>query len=247
MRRCCVTLLFLAFFLSQITAAEPDAPRRWRGVFEPRQEALIAAEVSMRVMAMPVKPGQSCRRGDILFVFDETVPRASLAAAEARVAAARLTRDGVRNLFEKNQSTPAELARADSELARAELEYASAERDLASCRVAAPFDGKVVEARVDEHEWANRGSPLLLLVDDAVLKARFFLPEERFAAIGEGEAVRVHVPALGQSFPGVVSRVGVVFDPASRSFDVWADVDNAGDLLRAGMTAEVEWPLGGGQ
>jgi membrane fusion protein (multidrug efflux system) len=134
-----------------------------------------------------------------------------------------------------------ELARAASELGRARLDAVTARRDLDACRVPAPFAGRIVEHRVREYEWAGKGAPLLLLVDDSVLIVRFFLPEEYFPRIRVGDPVTAVASATGFSVPGAVTRIGVVFDPASRTFDVWAEVDNAEGLLRAGMTAEVLW------
>lgn len=225
-----------------LPAAEPEA-RQWRGVFEPREEAVIPAEISMRVARMPKQPGDRCVEGDVLVEFDSSIPEAAIASVEAKLRAAELNQTGMKNLFERNQATPVELARAESEVAQARLELATAKREAEACRVVAPFAGKMVERKVREHEWANKGSPLLVLVDDAVLRVRFFLPEESFSRIRIGDSVRVWVPAASRSVRGDVSRLGVVFDPVSRTFDVWADVPNVDDSLRAGMTAEVEWPV----
>lgn len=229
---------------SPAMAGEADrGARGWRGVFEPRAEAIIPAEVSMRVMAMPRKPGDACREGDVLVLFDSAIPDAAVAAAAARLKAVELNQAGTASLFAKNQATAVEVARTEGETARARLELATAKREAEACRVVAPFGGKIVERRVREFEWANRGAPLLLLVDDSLLRVRFFLPEAQFSGIAVGDRVRVSVPAVSREVWGTVSRLGVVFDPVSRTFDVWADVPNDDDVLRAGMTAEVEWPV----
>lgn len=228
-------MLVAAMLLKFSHAAE------WRGVFEPRAQAMLPAEVAMPVASLPKKPGELCRAGDVLVEFDSTVARAALEAAESRVDAAALNYEGQENLFSRGQATEVELARAASELGRARLDAVAARRDLDACRVAAPFAGRIVEHRVREFEWAGKGAPLLLLVDDSVLAVRFFLPEGNFPYIAIGDAVSVTPPATGRAVSGAVSRIGAVFDPASRTFDVWAEVDNAGGELRAGMTAEVSW------
>lgn len=245
--RIAVFLLAAALHTFVCAAEDDDGFRGWRGVLEPRAEAVIPSEISMRVVSMPKEPGDSCRAGDLLVEFDATLPEAAVEAVKARMRAVEVNLAGMRSLFDKNQVTAVELAKAESEIAQVRLELAGAEREVRACRVYAPFSGKIVNRKVREHEWANKGAPLLLLVDDAVLRVRFFLPEDSFSAIGVGDAVRVAVPAASKTVPGVVSRLGVVFDPVSRTFDVWADIDNADDLLRAGMTAEVEWPASGGE
>ena len=240
-------LLALAFSApSWCAAGEAEkAGSRWRGVFEPRAEAVIPAEISMRVLSMPKSPGDVCREGDLLVEFDSSIPEAAVAAVQAKLKAAEFNHNSMKSLYEKGQTTGVELARSEGEMAQALLELATAQRETRACRVLAPFGGKIVERKVREHEWASRGAPLLLLVDDAVLKARFFLPEDNFSRIKIGDKVRIWVPAASREVVGDVSRLGVVFDPVSRTFDVWADVPNVDDALRAGMTAEVEWPVGG--
>ncbi len=249
MRMTTIAALFLVL-LAMPPATGADAPlppsrQAWRGVFEPRAEAVIPSEVAMTVMAMPKKAGDRCQEGDVLVVFDPSLPDAAVAAMEARLDAETKNRDGIRNLYERNQAAVMELARAESELAKAQLELALARREAASCRVLAPFSGKIVEEKVREFEWADKGAPLLLLVDDSLLRVRFFLPEAFYSRIETGDEVAIAVPAVSGTVTGTVSRLGVVFDPVSQTFDVWADVDNAGDSLRAGMTAEVTWTPGG--
>lgn len=225
-----------------LSAASPlSAGEVWRGVFEPRAQAVLPSEVAMPVASLPKKPGDLCRAGDVLVEFDAAVAQAALEAAEMRLDAAELNYNGQQSLFERGQTSEVELARAASELARARLDAVTARRELSYCRVAAPFDGRIVDHRVREHEWAGKGAALLLLIDDSVLTVRFFLPEENFRNIALGDGVRVRAPASGRTFGGVVSRLGAAFDPASRTFDVWAEVDNKEGLLRAGMTAEVRW------
>lgn len=240
-----LALLLLTAPGSAMAEEGPGDSPRWRGVFEPRAEAVIPAEISMRVVSMPKQPGDLCREGDVLVEFDSSIPDAAVAAVEARLKAVEFNYNSMKSLFEKGQSTAVELARAESEIAQVQLDLATARRESRSCRVLAPFSGKMVERKVREHEWANRGAPLLLLVDDAVLKVRFFLPEDNFSRIKTGDRVSIWVPAASREVKGEVSRLGVVFDPVSRTFDVWADVPNVDDSLRAGMTAEVGWPVGG--
>ncbi len=248
-KRFLVALIAATAFSAALRAAEAEA---WRGVFEPRAQAVLPSEVAMPVAALPKKPGETCAAGDVLVEFDDTLARAALESAETRLDAAELNYEGQDHLFRRNQTSEVELARAAAELGRARLDVVTAQRELDACRVLAPFAGRIVDHRVREHEWAGKGAALLLLVDDSVLAARFFLPEDQFPRIAPGDAVRVAVPAEGGDAPGIVTRIGAVFEPASRTFDVWAEVDKAEGRLRGGMTGEVLWqpenvPEGGGE
>ena len=239
-----LALLCVVAFSPSAMGRDEVSPQRfpWRGVFEPRAEAVIPSEMAGTVVAMPKKPGERCAAGDVIVEFDSSLANAAVVAMQARVDAEKENSQGIQNLYDRNQATGMELSRAKSELARAEFELATGRHEARVCVVRAPFEGRIVEVKVREHEWAGKGAPLLLLVDDSLLRVRFFLPEDSFSRIAVGDPVRVWVPAASREVEGTVARLGVVFDPVSRTFDVWADVDNADDVLRAGMTAEVAWP-----
>jgi RND family efflux transporter MFP subunit len=222
--------------------ARDTTSRAWRGVLEAREQAVIPSEVSMPVARLAKRPGESCDEGEALVEFDRSIALAALKAAEAKYKANEFNLAAIRNLHQRNQSTAVELSRAETEFAQAELDLAGARRNLGICRIAAPFSGRIADVKVREHEWADRGAPLLTLVDDRVVRARFFLPETHFSNIKLGDRVMVFVPAAGRGAPGEVSRLGVVFDPVSKTFDVWADVANPDDAFRVGMTAEIAWP-----
>lgn len=241
MKAVAVVALFLAFACHAGEGRPAQSRQPWRGVFEPRAKAVIPSEIAMTIKAMPKKAGERCREGDLLVEFDSSLPDAAVEAVRSRVEAEQKNHDGIRSLYERNQATIMELARAESDLAKAKLELATTLREVQSCRVHAPFSGKIVEEMLREFEWASKGAALLLLVDDSLLRVRFFLPEEHYSRIKPGDKVAIAVPAASREVTGTVSRLGVVFDPVSRTFDVWADVDNADDTLRVGMTAEVLW------
>ena len=84
----------------------------------------------------------------------------------------------------------------------------------------------------------------MAVVDDSRLLAKFLLPETDFGKIRIGDAVTLDIPILGVVRPGAVTHVSAVLDPASRTFEAWAGVDNADGLLRAGMIASLVEPNG---
>jgi multidrug resistance efflux pump len=121
----------------------------------------------------------------------------------------------------------------DIAAARAQL----AEQTLSACRVPAPYAGRVAHVMIHPHERVEPGTPLLKIVDDTVLRAKCLLPSEWFAAIAIGDAVTLRVKETNTEVRGQVSHVAAVLDPASRTFELFATVDNAAGTLRAGMNA----------
>jgi len=120
-------------------------------------------------------------------------------------------------------------------LARARLELAR--HELAGCTVCAPYDGHIARVLVHEHERVERGAPLIEVVDDRVLLAKFLVPSALFRCVEKGRELRLTVNETGGTAAAKVSHIAAVLDPASVTFEVHAEIDNATGELRAGMNA----------
>lgn len=128
--------------------------------------------------------------------------------------------------------------------ARRELALAQGHRDLAgdeldACTIRAPYAGRMARVLVNEHEYVQRGTPLVEVVDDTVLRAKFLLPSELFQSVRMGQELRLTVTETPQTVVVKVTHIAAVLDPASVTFEVYAEVDNADGSLRAGMNGMV--------
>lgn len=235
-----VPCLALMLFAAGLCCASDLEGRQ--GALEPRFRATIASELAMPIEKVWFRAGESFKRGETLVTFNADAARAALLAAETMARAAAASLDGIRLLVRNNQSTALELATAEGDFAAAGARLVAARRELAATTITAPFDGRVAETHLNDHEWAGRGSPIITIVDDTVLQARFLLPETEFPNVREGGRLRVRVPAVAAEDQAEVERTGAVFDAASRTFDVWALMDNRDGKYRAGMTVIVDWP-----
>ncbi|MCD8351859.1 MAG: efflux RND transporter periplasmic adaptor subunit [Planctomycetaceae bacterium] len=213
------------------------------GVLEPLARVVFSAEYAMPIQEVVHKAGQAFSRGDVMVRFDSSLAQANFQAALAAERAAGAALDGIESLAESIQVMPVEVESARRELAAAKAKRVSAERELAACVLTAPFAGRVAERHLNSFEWANRGAPIFTAVDDTVLSVRFILPEAAFSSVSVGDPLTLCIPSLSLDVEARISRTGAVFDAASRTFDVWAEFDNADGVCRAGMTAEVTFPL----
>jgi membrane fusion protein, multidrug efflux system len=75
------------------------------------------------------------------------------------------------------------------------------------------------------------------------VKLAFDVPERDVLSVAPGQAVQaVFDPLPGQVVTGAVRFVAEAADPRSNTFNVEAEVDNAGGRLRPGMIARVTLP-----
>jgi len=132
------------------------------------------------------------------------------------------------------------LARFDLDLARNEI--AAAELRLSQHQLRAPFKGKVVLVRGRVGEWVEIGAPVLRLVATDRLRAEGFLAAESATADMVGKPVRFLVGAgtNPKQVTGVLRFISPEMDPVTRQVRVWAELPEAGGVLRSGQQGSLE-------
>ncbi|MFM8602903.1 MAG: efflux RND transporter periplasmic adaptor subunit, partial [Gemmatimonadota bacterium] len=112
--------------------------------------------------------------------------------------------------------------------------------------IRAPIDGVVTGRTAQPGQVVLVGQPLLTIAREGRLGVLLHLPEEAVASLANGVEVRLSVPAYpDRTFTARVHRIAPVVDSLSRSIQVWAAIDGAGQsLLRAEMTSDAQL-LGG--
>src|SRR5712692_3765015 len=113
--------------------------------------------------------------------------------------------------------------------------------------IKAPFEGVITERDVHPGALVGPGSgssPILKLQQISRLRLVVAVPEALVGAIVRGARVPFKVPAFrGETFYGVLSRIGCELEEKTRTMAVELDVRNPGLRLGPGMYPEVLWPM----
>lgn len=140
-----------------------------------------------------------------------------------------------------------EIERAEHELKLAALNVQVAEAKVEAAQleirrrqIVAPIDAMMVEVHTTAGEWVEPGQKLLRLVSTQRLKAEGFVTAAEAARGLAGRNVVVSLDEMGAKVPGKVVFISPEIDPINKQVRVWAEVDNAGGLLRPGQTVEME-------
>ncbi len=128
-------------------------------------------------------------------------------------------------------------------VSRAGRQQVSAMADYS--RITAPFNGIVTSRYADtgsliQAGTSNAGSaPVVKIAEIDILRLRLPVPESLAAFVHTGDTASVHVQALGETFPGKITRSAGELDPSTRTMQVEIDVPNASGKLSPGMYANV--------
>ncbi len=156
------------------------------GTLLSNESVTVSAEIAGRLEEIHFVEGQPVKKGAPLFTLDDSVYRAQLADAEAKLKLAEQTYKRTSQLFSSKYATAQSADEAVSNLAvtKAAVELASVQ--LEKTRIVAPFSGIVGLRQVSVGEYITAGKALVNLEAIDPVKADFRVPEKFLPAIKVG-------------------------------------------------------------
>lgn len=243
-----------------VEKAQSEDEMRLTGTVTSERTASLSPRVSGLVKRVRVDAGDRVAAGKALVDLDSTLARLALDRTAAAVGEARAQLSEqqrlyaeARQMFERGlvPETRMHAAEAERRVAAARVERLAAEQKeqreiVRRHTLVAPFSGVVSSRRTDPGEWVETGTAVLELVDMQRLRIDVQVPQERYARISVGSAVKVELDAIvGSPLDGkVVARVPVN-DPGARTFLVRVTVNEGSKVMTPGMSAQVVFPLAG--
>jgi membrane fusion protein, multidrug efflux system len=111
-----------------------------------------------------------------------------------------------------------------------------AERKLNSCKITAPFSGRVEEIIINEHEYIRNGEPLVTIIDDNRLLALMHLPANLKSKMNIGQKLSFKISKNNKIYTGEISEIAARINHRSRTFEIKLVLDNSKSELTAGMS-----------
>lgn len=215
---------------------DDGSPLSVRGIVKAEAEAMISSELVAKVKSLPFKDGQKFKEGDAILQFDCRRYLADLRAAEAEVETARV-KVKTNTALKRHNAVGAE----ELEISNAKLNQAVATKEALlvktdQCTIHAPFHGRVVERKIHEHEMPEAGSPLLKIVKDGSLELELIVPSNWLVWLRRDQEFSFNIDEIGSELTARILRIGAVVDPISKTAMVSAQLINASQDVRPGMS-----------
>ncbi|RDS89045.1 efflux RND transporter periplasmic adaptor subunit [Pseudomonas fluorescens] len=206
-----------------------------RGVLRARDQAMLASELSGRIVDLPFSEGESFKKGDTLARFDCSAYQAQLNAASAASRGAGEELAHNKQLAALNSVGRFEVARAEAKLTETQAQSQVYQVQVKRCSVLAPYDGQVVQRKVQRYESVSAGAPLLEIVDNRSLEIHLLVPSRWMGKLKPGQTFSFTPDETGQAFSATVKRLGARIDEGSQTLLLVASMPKAEGLL-AGMS-----------
>lgn len=260
-RLLCPVLAGLALALPG--AAQEAAPI-YDCIVEPAQRLELGSPVAGILDRVLVERGAAVRAGDILAELHSEQETARLRTAEAQAASdaliqsraaslrlAQTTHDRTQDLLSRRvaaeqqaQEAAAQLETAQMDLRLAELQHQldqlgveEARAEVALRQIRSPIDGIVVERARGPGEYVFQERHVLTVAQIDPLHVEAWLPIDLYPRMRAAETIQIELTQPGQTtVPARVTIVDQVFDAATGTFGLRAEIDNPGHLIPAGQT-----------
>ncbi len=221
----------------------------------------LLIEIDSRDLETSVRQAEAARRE-----AEEALQEVdgAIASAKANLELAEATFRRMDDLYQKKSISTQEhdeaaarvkVARAGYEMAAARRKQVTAKINQASegvaaagimrefTRITAPFDGVVVEKRVEAGNLASPGMPLATIEQEGAYRLEASVEESRVRELRVGQNVAVSLDALGRSVDARVSEIMPLADAASRTVIVRINLP-ALPGLRSGLFGRAGFTLG---
>jgi len=196
----------------------------------------IVPQTDGRIVELEITPGAQVEAGAVLARLDDTIERADLAEAEARLIERQQVLERVEQLRSTNAVSQATQEEAVARLAEAGAQLDRAKRRLEDRTILAPFGGVLGLAEVDRGARVTSDDMITRLDDLSEVELEFSLPETLFAEVRRGMPIKANSVAFAnRMFEGQIDAVDSRIDPVSRAFRTRAVIPNPDGVLPAGM------------
>lgn len=220
-------------------------------------ETRLSFRVSGRIDSIRVNVGSFVSKDEVIATLDPTNYELSVAEAEAAVleAESQLRKadanyERIRNLYETESASRAELdaAKTTYESAQANVSAREAKLALAKTRLGytelkAPLDGNIASKKVEINENVVAGQEIVTLNSNDKVKVTLAMPETLIDDVYLDQEVAVRFIAKpGRVYPAKVTEIGV----ASRTYTTYpvtVELVKQVSGIRSGMTSEVFFPF----
>ena len=201
----------------------------------------ITASITEKVTQIYFDDGQQVKAGDKLVVLDQAEEQADLKRAQAVRGERKLALDRLRQLEERQLTSPDEIDRTRLELEQAEASISVIKTRISDRVIRAPFDGTVGLRNISVGALVETGDLIATLDDTREIKLDFSVPSVFLTELQPGLKIQAQAAALGdKAYSGEVKSIDSRIDPVTRSIQVRAVLSNPDGSILPGILMQVD-------
>lgn len=216
-----------------------------RGRTEAARAVVVRSETAGVVAETPAREGTFVRKGQVLCRLAVDSRQATLDQARALLRSRQLQRQAAAQLAENGYRSQTQVLEAQAALDAAQAQVHQAEIALAQVNIRAPFDGVFDRRDAEVGTYLSPGQACGTVIELNPLLVVGDVPETDAARLKIGAPATAKLVS-GQILNGRVRYVAQDADPATRTYHIEIAVQNPGNSVRSGLSAELRIGAGMG-
>jgi membrane fusion protein, multidrug efflux system len=231
-----ITGCFFVLHAGSVSDAWDKDINNIRGLVKPVTNATISSELSARIIKLPYHMGDSFSKGKTLVQFDCSLHNAELSAAKAELDAEQKKHENNLQLLALNAISKIEVDISETNVKKADAEKQIANVRVRRCVIKAPYEGRVIETLVNEHESVSPDQPLISILSDKKLEIELIVPSGWLTWLKKGIEFQFLIDETNRSHKAKIAQLGASVDPVSQTIRVKGIFEsNFGEVL-SGMS-----------
>lgn len=232
--------------------------RQFGGEVKSATTSPLSFKVSGTIEEVFVNKGEFVEQGQLLARLDSEEFQLALDKAKAALGSSAAAQfqsldqyDRALKLKDKGFVSESELLsiKADLDAKTQQVNVArtdvnNAELNLARTSLYAPFTGQLSTVNFDSYTKITAGSTVLELISSNAYQVDFLVPESLIQEVSFDQVMSVTIPAIDDfKLTGTITEIGAVVEKGN-AYSVTIMLQDTKTLLRNGMSANVQFPLG---
>ena len=207
-----------------------------RGLVKPTTKAVLSSQLSARIIKIPFKEGDRFKQGQLLIKFDCDLYKADLASANAGYEAQQKRFDNNKQLLALNaiSNIDVEISEAETKQAKAEVQIKNIR--VSRCTIKAPYDGRVIDIIVNEHESVAADQELISILNDKNLDIELIVPSKWLTWLKADADFSFLLDETEKEYKASVKQIGAVIDPVSQTKRLMGIFKGTTDDVLSGMS-----------
>ena len=212
-----------------------------RGKTENKRTVDVRSETLGRVIERLFDRGSKVSQGDTLCKLAVENRPAEVEEAIQAVNKARIDYQGALKLKRQGFNSESTIAEKKASLASANALLQGRKIELNRTNITAPFAGYIEKVNLEAGDYARPGDSCATLVDLDPMLLVGQVSEATVLKLRLGETV-TGILSDKTKVKGTLSFIGRQSNANTRTYEIEAELDNKGGLLRSGLTAEIQIP-----
>lgn len=214
------------------------------GNFAPYQQVVVMSETAGKITQLNFTNGTSVQAGSTLAAIDNDLLKIQLETTKTNLAKAENDFKRLKNLLGEGGVTQQQVDDAKLGIDNLQSQIKSVEKQIGMSYVKAPISGVISNKMVEKGSLVSPSMKLADITNISRLKMQVYLTEEQVITVKKGQRFPVKVDLMpDKTFEGTVSFIDVNAGP-SRRYLVEIEINNPGNVLKAGMTGSVTFKGG---